>query len=131
MAWKENDITWWNKEHDENDRLIAAPIDGKNVIDDFDWLTDGDRVEINPYRNEHHIAFYNNDILCELTYYTGDNECEIWLHNDTEEKRIKAFIDIRERALDTDSSQGLLVRVTSSFRTRQVHIAYFWDMENE
>lgn len=58
-------------------KLINAPIDGKNIMDEFDWLHDNDYTETLDDR-KHRLAFYNCGLLWQLEYSYGMNTLRIY-----------------------------------------------------
>ena len=70
----------------EDKKLIPAPIDNKNILEDFsDDFHEGRYVET-VENGIHKQAFWKCGVLCVLTYEFGNNWFDIQFFNSTDEK---------------------------------------------
>lgn len=112
-------------------RFIPAPIDNKHVLEDFaDDLHCGSCVE----RREKGIvrqAFYDEDVLWELIYTFGDNECFLIVRSGIPSSIKKSMGKMKETmcAMACEDN-GLVVRCEESpYMVNSLIAEFFYEVE--
>ena len=108
--------------------LIKAPIDNKNVYEDWDWLCDGGNlIEISRVLRKRVVFFENNQCLWKISYYYGDNKFQITcIDYEDELHRKAAFQDIHKKLIESNNGSDLIVDVIAKESECKFYVSYFF-----
>lgn len=105
--------------------LIPAPIDNKNILEEWDWLTNGEEL-CRRRSNTNEIYFLHNEILYRLRYQFGCHKFSIECldsFNDFSHDKIEMLKTIR---IVEEDSQNVKVDVRVYSASRTYFCSYFF-----
>lgn len=105
-------------------KLIQAPIDNKNILEDFtDIFHNGSYIE-SRNRNQVRQAFYINGLLFELTYHFGCNYFRIECLSEIGTDDIPIIKDIVEK-VESMNMDDVIVRYNDDKMNVIIGLFYF------
>ena len=108
-------------------KFIPLPIDGKNILEDWEWLADDGRYLEDSHRNSVFVMFFDNHVPWTMSYMRYGNA--IHLQQVCPAYSQASFLSVKKKLLSaSDKEQG--VTVSLSFPGDGSIIAFFWG-ENE